>query len=88
MGVAADNQAARLAASLGELNAVEPLFSRALDVPYGGVLCALPALISLGLLESSGAFFKLPKGYYGLDSLLLLMAFMALARVESVEGLR
>jgi hypothetical protein len=88
MGVAADNQAARLAASLGELNAVEPIFAPALDVPYGGVLCALPALISLGLLESSGAFFKLPKGYYGLDSLLLLMAFMALARVESVEGLR
>ena len=88
MGVAADNQVARLAASLGDLNAVEPTFSLALDVPYGGVLCALPALIALGLLESCESIFTLPKGYYGLDSLVLLMAFMALARVESMEGLR
>ncbi|MCG6867868.1 MAG: hypothetical protein LJE91_03820, partial [Gammaproteobacteria bacterium] len=29
-----------------------------------------------------------PKGYYGLDSLLLLLAFMALARLESIESLR
>ena len=53
------------------------------------VCCArLPALLALGLLASSERFFQLPKGYYGLDSLLLLLAFMALARLKSIESLR
>jgi hypothetical protein len=30
----------------------------------------------------------LPRGYYGLDSLLILLAFMALARLKSIESLR
>jgi len=29
-----------------------------------------------------------PKGYYGLDSLLMLLAFMAMARLKSIESLR
>ena len=53
-----------------------------------GVLFALPALLALGLLESTGRYFELPKGYYALDSLFLLLAFMALARLKSIESLR
>jgi hypothetical protein len=30
---------------------------------------------------------QLPKGYDGLDSRLLLLAFMALARIETIESL-
>jgi hypothetical protein len=33
-------------------------------------------------------FFQRPKGYYGLDSIFLLLAFMALARVKTIERLR
>ena len=64
------------------------LFSPALDVPNGGVLFALPALLAVGLLAGAERFFALPKGYYGLDSLLVLLAFMALGRLKSVESLR
>jgi hypothetical protein len=88
MGVAASDVEGRLAASVGELDAVAPDFSPALDVPNGGLLCALPALLAVGLLEGVERHLQLPKGYYGLDSLLLLLAFMALARLESIESLR
>ncbi len=78
----------RLAASIGELNAVPPQFTAALDVPNAGVLCALPALLAVGLLEGVERHLALPKGYYGLDTVLMLLAFMALARVKSIESLR
>jgi len=89
MGMGASNIEARVAASVGALeNPVMPDFQPALDVPHGGVLCALPALLALGLLKTTGQFFDLPKGYYGLKSLFLLLAFMALARLKSIESLR
>ena len=88
MGVGAADVAGRLAASVGELDAVAPDFTPALDVPNGGLLCALPALLAVGLLEGVERHLELPKGYYGLDSLLLLLAFMALARLTSIESLR
>jgi|GEM_PF-289901 len=52
-----------------------------------------PALCHAGLARRRSArrgerHLQLPKGYYGLDSLLLLLAFMALARMESIEALR
>lgn len=89
MGRGASNVAARVAASLGELSSVTPQFQAVLDVPYGGVLFALPALLALGLLEGSEeALNPLPSGYYGCDSLLMLLGFMALARLSSIEALR
>ena len=88
MGMGASNVSARVAASLGELVAVAPLFQACLDVPCAGVLFALPALLAMGLLDGAQDHLKLPAGYYGLDSLLLLSAFMALARLESMEALR
>jgi prepilin-type processing-associated H-X9-DG protein len=88
MGVAATNVPARLAASVGALSEVAPQFEAALDVPSGGVLCALPALLATGLLEGTVKHLKLKPGYYALDSLLMLLAFMALARLKSIEALR
>ena len=88
MGVGAADVEGRLAASVGELDTVAPDFSPALDVPNGGVLCALPALLAVGLLADVERHLQLPKGYYGLDSLLMLLAFMALARLKSIEALR
>jgi len=51
MGVGAADVEGRLAASVGDLHAVAPDFTPALDVPNGGLLCALPALLAVGLLE-------------------------------------
>lgn len=89
MGMGASNVVDRVAASIGTLEGgITPEFQPAADVPNGGVLFALPALLAVGLLEKSGDYLELPKGYYGLESLLLLLAFMALARLKSIESLR
>ena len=89
MGMGACHVEARIAASVGELGSpVTPDFKPALDVPNGGVLLALPALLSIGLLKTTNQFFELPKGYYGLESLFLLLAFMSLARLKFIESLR
>ena len=74
-----------MAASLGDLTAVEPVFQTVSDVPHGGVLFALPALLAVGLLHQTQKYFQLPKGYYGLESLFLMLAFLALARLPSLE---
>ena len=63
-------------------------FESSLDVPNGGVLFALPALLSVGLLRHATKYFMLPRGYYRLDTILIVLAFMALARLKSIESLR
>jgi prepilin-type processing-associated H-X9-DG protein len=88
MGMGARNTLDRVAASMGELDEVGIAFQPALDVPHGGVLLALPALLVSGLLCHTRKYFQLPRGYYGLGSLFLLLAFMALARLKSIEALR
>lgn len=87
-GVGATNVLQRLAASLGQLQAVEPKFQPVNDVPCGGVLLALPALLVCGLLTDVDQHFQLPKGYYALHSIFLLLACMALSRIKTIENLR
>lgn len=81
---------ARVAASVGlsEAKGATPQFVPAVDVVCGGVLLALPALLVVGLLRHTERHFALPRGYYSLFSIFLLLAFMALSRVKSLEGLR
>ncbi|MCF7730281.1 MAG: hypothetical protein K9N23_01275 [Akkermansiaceae bacterium] len=78
----------RLAAASSLLDAAELRFEPANDIPNGGVLCALPALIALGLLRHASDHFALPKGFYPLESIFVLLASLALARVPSLEQLR
>ena len=78
----------RLLASLFRAGPVDPDFCRCLDVPNGGVLLGLPGLLSMGLLRHTNKYFQLPNGYYGIDSIFLLLAFMALARLKTIESLR
>ena len=81
---------ARLAVSvgLGGEEGIAPEFVPSLDVAGGGVLLALPALLAVGLLRHTDRHFALPRGYYSLFSIFLLLGFMALARLKSMEKLR
>ncbi len=78
----------RLLTSLGKLRAAPIRFEAVNDVPKGGVLCALPAILALGLLRHSQQSFALPAGYYPLETIFLSVALLALARVGSLEALR
>jgi hypothetical protein len=88
MGRGATATLERMAASLGRLKEVEPSFERAVDLPHGGVLLALPALLVSGLLSRANKYFSLPAGFYGLKTIFLLLAFLSLTRIKSIEALR
>ncbi len=89
MGRATCDVPARVLASCGQAGPVEPQFAAAArGVRFGGVLAALPALLKEGLLSETGLLPLLPKGYYGLPTILLFLAFMTLARVRNPESLR
>ena len=88
MGRGATATMERFLASMGLLGEFTPCFAAALDIPNGGVLLALPALLVSGLLHHASKYFRLPAGFYGLKTIFLLLAFMALARLKSIESLR
>ena len=88
MGYGATRSLERVAAAMGELQAAPIVFEAARDIPQGGVLLALPALLAVGLLRHSSELYKLPPGFYGLGSVLQLLALLALARIGSIEQLR
>ncbi len=48
----------------------------------------MPALLQNGLLAHSRDRFSMPEGYYRVESIFLVLAFMALARIPSLEALR
>ena len=89
MGRGARDSTGRIAASTGAMIEVPPRFDEPLSaVTGGGVLAALPMLLREGLLARASAFLSLPKGDYGLTSVLLLLAFLFLARIRNPEALR
>ena len=88
MGVATTRSMERVAAALGALEGAETRFERADDVAHGGVLCALAALLTFGLLRHAQSHFSAPRGFYPMESIFLLLAYLALGRVPSLEQLR
>jgi hypothetical protein len=87
MGYAATRTDERVAAALGLLSTASIEFCAGQDIAGGGVLLSVPALLAMGLLAQQ-EMFALPSGYYGLTSVFLLLALMALARIPSLEKLR
>jgi len=88
MGMGATNTMDRVAASIGAAGSVPVTFTPCADVPSGGVLLALPALLSIGLLRHAKEFFQWKAGYYALETIFLLLACMALCRIKTIESLR
>jgi hypothetical protein len=88
MGYGTTRALERVMAACGLLTSVGWEFTPADDVPQGGVLCALPALLTEGLLRHTRSVYTLPPGYYPLESLFLGLALLALVRCPSVEQTR
>jgi len=88
MGYATTRSGERVAASMGVLASAPVQFEAACDVPKGGVLLALPALLAMGLLRHTAALYQVPNGFYGIAGIFLLLALQALARIKSIEQLR
>ena len=67
------------------LSSVHPVnFEASRSVPYGGVMVLLPFLLECGLL-SYREHYEQRQGYYTFDSLLIILSFMALLRIKTIE---
>jgi len=87
-GVAVKRSGERALASVGLLPEAVASFEPAEAVAGAGVLLALPALLSEGLTDvGEGVYGKLRNGFFGLRSVLLTLAFMALLRIKTPEQL-
>ncbi len=88
-GIATKREEERLLARKGDLTEALPEFSPNEGVHYAGVLLALPFLAGLSYLDTGKKVYgSLKKAYYGLQSILLTLAFMALLRMKNPEQLK
>lgn len=88
MGTACVRVEERAGAAFGVCDGAVTRFEPCLDVPNGGALVALPALLANGLMEGSEKMLGGVNGYYKCLHVLLMLAFMGLCRIKSVEKLR
>ncbi len=87
-GVAVKRVDERVLARMGKLVEAEPKFKAVEAVPGAGVLLALPALLEQGLVEAGESVYgRLSNGFFGLRSVLITFAFMALLRIKTPEQL-
>jgi len=85
--MACTNSVERMLAAMG-LGSAPLRFESCRSVTFGGVLCALPALVENGLFEHQNKLPNLPDGYYVRLHILLLLVYMALCRIRTLEQLR
>lgn len=89
IGMGAKREFDRAMASMGELVEADASFSSSEGVENAGVLLALPILAALGLMDAGkNVYGTLRKGFYGLQTILLTLAFMALLRIKSPEQMK
>ena len=89
MGTACTRTIERVCAALGMLPGGAPTrFEPCRDVSFGGVLCALPALTQNGLFRRLDECFSPLGGYYTTLQVMILLAWMALCRIKTVEQLQ
>jgi hypothetical protein len=87
-GVAVKRTVERALARGGHLAEAAPEFQSVEAVNGAGVLLAIPALLQQGLLEvGQEVYVSLRNGFFGLRSVLLTFAFMALLRIKTPEQL-
>lgn len=83
----ADRDAERALARTGLLAHALPVFVPAARVPLAGLLLAVPALVSTGLLDQARSVYGgVPNGFYGLDTVFIDAVFRALIGEPRAEG--
>ena len=88
IGVAVTRIEERALAVTGKQPYATSLFDSNESVENGGILFALPALISQGFDKLITSIRSLPNGFYGLHHILLILCFMALCRIRNIEQLK
>jgi hypothetical protein len=88
MGTACTRPDERVLASFGLLDGAPTRFETCRDVACGGVLCALPALEANGLFRHIQEGLAQLRGYYSTLHVMILLAYMALCRIKTVEQLQ
>lgn len=88
MGIATTRTDERIHASAGLIAYTPTVFEPHESISHAGVLLALPALLSQGLLKAIQVYQPLPNGYYGMVHILLLLAYMNLWRIRNPEQLK
>jgi hypothetical protein len=88
MGTACTRPDERVLAAFGLLEGAPTRFETCRDVPFGGVLCALPALEANGLFRHIHDCLRKLRGYYSTLHVIILLAHMALCRIKTVEQLQ
>jgi transposase-like protein len=64
-----------------------PVFTPGARYPLAGLLLALPALAGTGLIQTArDVYGRLRNGFYGLETVLVLLVFLALLREPRAEG--
>jgi transposase len=88
LGIACTRPDERVMAAVGLLQGAPTRFEACRDVTFGGVLCGLPALAGNGLFEHLQTVFPSLGGYYTTTQVVILLAYMALCRIQTVEQLQ
>ena len=84
-----DRRLDRLLAYLGLLDDAAPLFQSKDRVPHAGLLLAIPAILSSGVLDCARKIYgSIGPAFYGLRTTIVTLLLMALLRVKRPEGLK
>lgn len=87
MGRATRDVGGRIMASLGLGALRAPRFEHLAALPWGGLLVLLPTLLHNGLLRHVHLLPPLRKAFYNVADVLLLLAFLLLARQHTAQSL-
>jgi hypothetical protein len=84
-----DRSLDRFLASQGAIKDAAPLFAPGENLPWVGILLAIPALVRSGLLiEAQRLYGDIGPAFYGLRTTLLLIVMLSLLRIKRLENLK
>jgi hypothetical protein len=87
-GIATTRDVERTLVAIGMGSPAQPKFEYNEGVCGAGILLLLPSLLEMGLLKTT-QYYQIPKPhYYSIESIVLTLAFMALARIKNPEQLK